>query len=142
MSDLQEETPDHARARRLTRARRMAIELAISAGFLATFFAAREMAGEGGRATPAAIALAAACVGALVVWLVIYVRWHLTHDEFERLVELRAVALAAGAMIVAMTGYGIVELIFDAPPIPVVFAAPVFSLAYGIVRLIIGRAYR
>lgn len=118
------------------------MELAISAVFLAAFYAARETAGEGGRATPAAIALAAASIGALVVWLVIYARWHLTHDEFERLIELRAVALAAGTMIVALTGYGLVEFLFDAPSLPVVFAAPVFSIAYGIVRLLMARAYR
>lgn len=142
MGDLEDETQDHARARLLMRARRMAIELAISAVFLASFFAAERAAQGGEVATPAAIAFLAMSIGALVLWLVVYIRWHLRHDEFERLLELRAVAIAAGVMIVAMTGWGLAELIFRVPALPVVFAAPVFTLAYGVVRLLISRAYR
>ncbi|MFN3960728.1 MAG: hypothetical protein ACK4NP_12555 [Parvularculaceae bacterium] len=66
------------------------------------------------------IAFLALSIGALLMWLVFCIRWRLTHDEFERLVEL----------------------IFGAPALPVVLAAPIFSIAYGVVRFMLGRAYR
>lgn len=137
MTELEGETPAHMRARLMRRARHWALELALGLAFLACVFIAERL-GRGG----AAIAAIAAAVGVLTAWFVFYIRWHLSFDEFERTLELKAIALAAGVVIVAASGWGLAELILAAPAAPIVFVAPAFSVVYGIVRLLMGRAYR
>ncbi len=137
MTGLEGETSAHARARLLRRARRWALELALALAFLACVFFA-ESAGQGA----AAIAAIAAAVAVLAAWFVFYIRWHLSFDEFERTLELQAIALAAGIVIVAASGWGLAEMILDAPAAPIVFVAPAFSTVYGIIRILMGRAYR
>ncbi len=137
MTELEGETPAHMRARLLRRARHWALELALGISFLACVFIAERL-GRGG----AAVAAIAAAVAVLAAWFVIYIRWHLSFDEFERTLELKAIALAAGVVIVAASGWGLAELILGAPAAPIVFVAPAFSVVYGIIRILMGRAYR
>ncbi|HBS33401.1 MAG TPA: hypothetical protein DEA40_16990, partial [Parvularcula sp.] len=80
--------------------------------------------------------------GVLAVWLLVYIWWHRSFDEFERGLELKAIALAAGIIIVAASGWGLAELVLDAPTAPIVFIAPAFSVVYATIRMLIGRAYR
>lgn len=137
MTELEGETPGHARGRLLRRARQSMIELALGGVFLAfVFFADR--AGSGA----ASAAAVAAAVGVLAVWLLVYIWWHRSFDEFERGLELKAIALAAGIIIVAASGWGLAELVLDAPTAPIVFIAPAFSVVYATIRMLIGRAYR
>lgn len=137
VTELEGETPGHARARSLRRARHCALELALGLLFLACVFLAKR-AGAGA----AAFAAVAAAVAVLTAWFVFYVRWHLSFDEFERALELRAIALAAGVVIVAASGWGLAEMILNAPAAPIVFVAPAFSVVYASVRMLMGRAYR
>lgn len=140
MNELEQETAGHLRARRVRQLRRGATEIALSLLFLALVIAADKGVEAGGGPAPLAATLAAA--GVLAAWFFIYVRWHLTHDEFERTLELQSVALAAGVTIVGATALGLFEMILGAPGLPVVFIAPAFSAVYAIVRILIGRAYR
>lgn len=140
MSDLEEETASHARARLARRVRRFAIELAFSLAFLALVVAADNAAEAGGKAAPVAAVIAAA--GVLAGWTYVYVRWHQSHDEFERTLELKSVALGAGLTILAATILGLFELILGGPRVPIVFIAPAFSAFYAAVRMLISRTYR
>lgn len=140
MSDLEEESPAHMRARTARRARRVAIELGFSLAFLA-FVAIADGAVEAGRRS-ASVAAVIAAAGVLAAWTYIYVRWHLSHDEFARTLELKSVALGAGLTILAATALGLFELILGAPRVPIVFIAPAFSAAYAVVRILISRTYR
>lgn len=141
MSDLEEESAGHSRSRRARRLRRGAVEVALSLAFLA-FVIIADRAVEAGGASPAAVAAVVAAAGVLAAWFFVYVRWHLTHDEFERTLELQSVALAAGVTIVAATVVGLFEMILGAPGLPVVFIAPAFSIIYAAIRILINRAYR
>ncbi len=141
MSDLEEETAEHSRSRRARRFRRGAVEVALSLAFLAFVVIADRTADAGG-AGPAAVAAVVAAAGVLAAWFFVYVRWHLTHDEFERTLELQSVALAAGVTIVAATVVGLFEMILGAPGLPIVFIAPAFSVVYSVVRILMIRSYR
>lgn len=140
MNDLEEESAGHARARLARRVRRVAIELAFSLAFLALALAADGAAEAGGG--PSSVAAVVAAAGVLAVWTYIYVRWHLSHDEFERTLELQSVALGAGLTILAATVLGLFELILGGPRVPIVFIAPAFSVIYVTVRMLISRTYR
>lgn len=83
-----------------------------------------------------------AAAGVLAAWFFVYVRWHLTHEEFERALELQSVALAAGVTIVAATVVGLFEMILGAPGLPIIFIAPAFSVIYAAIRILMTRAYR
>jgi hypothetical protein len=140
MGDLEEETAGHARARLARRVRRFAIELAFSLAFVALILFADNAAEAGGGAAPLAAVIAAA--GVLAAWTYVYVRWHLSHDEFERTLELQSVALGAGLTILAGTVLGLFELVLGGPRVPIAFIAPAFSAFYAIVRILISRSYR
>lgn len=140
MGDLEQETAGHARARLARRVRRAATEIAFSLAFLAFVITAGNAAEAEGRA--AALAAVIAAAGVLAAWTYLYVRWHLSHDEFERTLELQSVALGAGLTILAATIVGMVELVMGGPKVPIVFIAPVFSVFYAAVRILISRGYR
>lgn len=141
MSDLEQESAGHSRSRLARRVRRGAVEVGLSLAFLAFVFIAARAVDAGGRG-PAAVAAVVSAALVLAVWFFVYVRWHLTHDEFERTLELQSVALAAGVTIVAATAAGLFEMTLGTPGLPIVFVAPVFSLIYTVVRLLMTRAYR
>jgi hypothetical protein len=141
MGDLEQESAGHSRSRRARRIRRGAVEVGLSLAFLAFVFVAARAADAGGRG-PAAVAAVIAATLVLAAWFFVYVRWHLTHDEFERTLELQAVAMAAGVTIVAATAAGLFEMILGTPGLPIVFVAPAFSVIYTVVRLLMTRAYR
>lgn len=140
MGDLEEETTAHARARMSRRIRRFAIELAFSLAFVALTMLAGDVAEAGRDVAPVAAVIAAA--GVLAAWTYFYVRWHLSHDEFERTLEVQSVALGAGLTILAATILGLFELVLGGPSVPIVFIAPAFSAFYVAVRILISRAYR
>jgi hypothetical protein len=75
-------------------------------------------------------------------WTYVYVRWRLSHDEFERTLELQSVALGAGLMILGGTILGLFKLLLEGPRVPIAFIAPAFSALYAIVRMLISRSYR
>lgn len=141
MNDLEGESADYARARLARRVRRGAIEIVLSLTFLALVLVAGRAAKDGA-AGPGSIAAVIAAALVLAAWFFVYVRWHLSHDEFERTLELQSVALAAGVTIVGATVVGLFEMILGGPSLPVVFIAPSFSLVYAAVRILITRAYR
>lgn len=140
MDGLEEESAGHARARMTRRVRRVAIELGFSLAFLALVLVADKAVEAGGRSASAAAVIAAA--GVLAAWIYVYVRWHLTHDEFERTLELQSVALGAGLTIIAATALGLFEFILGGPRVPIFFIAPAFSVFYAAVRILITSAYR
>jgi hypothetical protein len=142
MSDLEEESASHSRARLWRRVRRGAVELALSIAFIALVLVAGRIVDAEGKESAAALAAIIAAAGVLAAWFLIYVRWHLTHDEFERRLELQSVALGAGVTIVLATALGLAEMVLGGPSLPIVFVAPAFSLVYSAVRLVMGRAYR
>ncbi len=142
MSDLEGESADHSRARTARRVRRGAIEIAFSLAFLALVMVAGRAAKDGADGGPASIAAVVAAALVLAAWFFIYVRWHRSHDEFERTLELQSVALAAGVTIVGATAFGLFEVFLGGPSLPIVFIAPVFSLVFGAVRILMTRAYR
>jgi hypothetical protein len=141
MSDLEGETAGHSRSRLARRVRRGVIEVGLSLAFLAFVFFAGRAVDAGGRG-PVAVAAVVAAALVLAAWFFVYVRWHLTHDEFERTLELQSVALAAGVTIVVATAAGLFEMILGTPGLPIVFVAPAFSVVYTVVRLLMTRAYR
>lgn len=142
MGDLEDESADHARALLMRRVRRGAVEVALSLVFLALVIIADDAATGPGGAGSASIAAVVAAAGVLAAWFFIYVRWHLTHDEFERTLELQSVALAAGLTIVAASAFGLFEVFLGGPSLPVVFIAPAFSVVYTVVRMLMTRLYR
>jgi hypothetical protein len=140
VTELEGESAAHARARLARRVRRFAIEFAFSLAFVALVLFADGSVEAGGGAAPLVAVIAAA--GVLAAWTYVYVRWHLSHDEFERTLELQSVALGAGLAILGATILGLFELVLGGPRVPIVFIAPGFSIVYAIVRLLLAARYR
>ena len=142
MDELEGESAAHARARAVRRVRRVAIEFLFAFGFIAPVFVAGRAAPEGGGVTALSVAALVFAVAVLAAWCYFYVRWHLSHDEFERALEAKAVALAGGITILGATSIGFAELLFGGPIVQIVFIAPAFSVVYAIARFAISRSYR
>ncbi len=141
MNDLEGETAAHAHARGVRRVQRGLIELLLSLAFLALVLFA-DRAAEAAGVALASVAATVAAAGVIAAWFVIYLGWHRAQDEFERTLELQSVALAAGVTIVGATTWGLFEIIFGVPGVPIVFLAPAFSTVYAVVRMLISRRYR
>jgi len=142
MDNLEGESAAHARARTVRRLRRFAIEVFFALGFVAPVIIAGRAAPDGGGALALSVAALIVAVSVLAAWCYFCVRWHLSHDEFERALEAQAIALAGAITILGATCIGLAELLFGGPIVRIVFIAPAFSVVYLIARLAISRAYR
>lgn len=140
--NLEDETSAAKESRRRRRLRRNAEEVAMSIAFLAAVFTADHFANAG----PAAFGIASVCVAAaiaiLVFWFMLYFRRHRALDEFERVVELRALAIAGAGAVLFATSWGVAEIILAAPDFPPAMLAPMFSIFYVLARLRIASDFR
>lgn len=142
MNDLESESAGHAKARHARRLRRIAAESGFAFAFVALAHVGAHAAKTDGPHAPAAVGAIALAACVFVGWSIMYVRWHRALDEFERILELRAVAIAGGAIIVAATVWGLAETTLGAPRPPLVLIAPLFSALCWSVRLLMRSAYR
>lgn len=126
------------RAKRLVQA---AVELGLAATLLATvYFAAR--IGESAIATPFKLVAALLPVGVLAAWLIFNFARLQSYDELERSIEYRALALAGWGAVLVVTASGLLTSLIDAPPLRLIFAAPIAAGMYGVLRAVIALGYR
>ncbi|HEY6816439.1 MAG TPA: hypothetical protein VI168_12940 [Croceibacterium sp.] len=68
---------------------------------------------------------------ALAVWE--FVRMVRRDDEMMQLLYLRAVSISAGAVLVAGTIWGMIEVLLGTPAFPAFLLLPAFATIYGVV---------
>jgi hypothetical protein len=137
---LEDESCAAKDARRRRWRRRHLEELAVAAVFLASIFIADHFS-AGGVSAPA-FAFVAIAIGSLAFWFMLYFRRHQSLDEFERATDLKAHAIAGGAVVLIATAWGVAETILSAPDFPIVLLAPLFSGFFLVARFRILSAMR
>ncbi len=110
--------------------------------FVASTFIADALAEQFGGQGPRAVAAALLPALALTLWWAVYIVRLRHMDEFERNIEYRALAVAAGAAFWIATVWGVLQAFASAPELPLHFIAPLGALAYGAARFIMGLSYR
>lgn len=135
MSDLEPESQNAARARRSRAVQRSLSELALATAFISSLFGARYF-------SAGTVAFAFMAVGALALWFAAHVMWHRRLDEFERDIELRALALAGGVVVLFAATWGIFETLLSAPDFPIALLAPLFAGIFAIGRFFLLSDYR
>jgi hypothetical protein len=81
---------------------------------------------------------AAGPVSLLVLWAWEFFRVIRAQDEMMQAIQLRAVALAAGLVLLGASLWGIPERLLDAPRFPVFLLLPLFAVVYGVVWAMTG----
>jgi hypothetical protein len=142
MTQLEPETAMSVSTRRRRGRVRLLAEFALAATFVASVRAADHFAETAGPGAALPAVFAGAAIVALAAWFAAYVFWHRRLDEFERVIEERAIALAAGATILFAAAWGVLEVTLDAPDFPIALLAPAFALVYAAVRFVISSGYR
>jgi len=132
--DFEDESPEAKTARRRRRLLRTAQEAALAAAFLASVKAAALFSNPLHPQIGLSAAFVLIAVAILALWFAHYVRAHRALDEFERKIDLQALALAGGGAVVFATAWGIAKLILGAPDILIVMSAPLYSLIYVAAR--------
>lgn len=136
MKKPEPESTASIRQRRRQRLRRLFTEAALAMAFLAAVFAAERLkAGSSGGIAPVAAVLLAA--GVLALWFFTYTAWHRTLDEFERKVQLLALALAGGGVVWLAALWGVVETVLCGPDLPLFLLAPIFALLYAAIHIVL-----
>lgn len=141
-SGLEDESSAAASARRARRLRRWLTELALGLAFLAAIFGADHFAERAQPAQNLAAACVVAAIGVLALWFAVYFAYYRWLDEFERNLEVRAIALAGGVAVWLAAAWGLIEVFLGGPDFPIAFLAPVFSAIYAIIRTLFSLRYR
>lgn len=137
---LEGESTAGAAARRARLTRRLAVESAFGIAFIAAVFAANRFS-DGGSALLASGAVAAA-IFILGFWYFQYVGFYRSLDEFERVLELKAMAIAGGVVIWIAAASWLVEAFLGAGELQMIFLAPIYSVVYVIARAVVSSGYR
>jgi hypothetical protein len=74
---------------------------------------------------------AAGPVALLLVWAWEFFRVIRVQDEMMQAIHLRAVAIAAGLVLLGASLWGIPERLLDAPELPASMLLPIFAVVYG-----------
>lgn len=74
---------------------------------------------------------AAGPISLLLVWAWEFFRVIRAQDEMMQTMHLRAVAIAAGLVLLAASLWGILERLLDVPDFPLSLLLPVFAAVYG-----------
>lgn len=123
---------------RLTR--RIAVESVFGIAYVAAVLAANRFS-DSGSALLASGAVAAA-IFILGFWYFQYVGFYRSLDEFERVLELKAMAIAGGVVIWIAAASWLVEEFLGASQLRMVLLAPVYAVVYLIARVAISLGYR
>lgn len=116
--------------------------MAIALAFIGAVFAAAYFSeGEQGALGMTAICVAGA-ISILAAWFIFYLKRYADMDEFERLVELRSVALAGGCVVLFTASWGVAEIMLNAPDFPLALVAPLFSVLYVLFRMRMSAGFR
>lgn len=140
--NLEDESPEAKSARKRRRLRRNLQELALAVAFPALVMAADSFSSVSHPQTAISALFVALAVATLALWFAHYVRGHRELDEFERKIDLQALAIAGGGAVLFATSLGVAKLILGAPDILIVMAAPIYSLIYIVTRYFALSAFR
>lgn len=85
---------------------------------------------------PIAAQYGLAIIPALAVWWLIWAqaRYYREADEFERSRQVTGVMFGVAVMMLLSTGWGLLELLVEAPAFPVFYLFPLFCVAYSFGR--------
>jgi hypothetical protein len=81
---------------------------------------------------------AAGPVSLLLLWAWEFFRVIRAQDEMMQVIQLRAVAIAAGLVLLGASLWGIPERLLGAPQLPGFLLLPAFALVYGILGAMTG----
>jgi len=76
---------------------------------------------------------------ALIAWM--WAQWRYINelDEFLRMIEIKAVLVGVAGVMAIAAGWGIAEMLTDAPNLPVIWIVVIFSVLYGLAQMVITR---
>lgn len=78
----------------------------------------------------------------IAVVLFLYIRQLGKLDELEQRIQLTALAIASGMILIGATAYGFVELHLETPSFPMVLILPTFILICCVAVMALKRGYR
>jgi len=139
---FEDESPESKATRRRRRLRRNLQELTLAAAFLTSVKAADWYSSQANSQTVMSAVFVALAVAMLALWFIHYVRGYRALDEFEKKIDLQALAIAGGGAALFATSWGIVKLMLGAPDILIVMAAPFYSLIYIAARFFALSSFR
>lgn len=63
-------------------------------------------------------------------------------DELERQIELQAITISCGGLLLAATGWGLLVTYLEVPRFPLEFSLPLAVVVWALTRLVVSRRYR
>ena len=141
MTQLEPESRESVARRRITMARRTAIDIGVAALFAASILLQQRLLAPG--APPALQWLAALLpIVVLTVWFWRIAQNMISLAEFERSLEIRAAAITGGLVIWLVSVWGLLNVSIGAPSLPLPIVAPAAAVAFSIARAILASDYQ
>jgi hypothetical protein len=117
------------------------VDFAIAAAFIAAMIVARRVT-DGEASLPVRWLAAGLPIIVVTVWWLYLAREIRKLDEFQRAVQMRALAIASAITLWITTVWGLVFHFVGGPMLPLVFVAPLGALIFGVIQQVIFFRYR
>lgn len=78
-------------------------------------------------------------VGAILLWMWGLWRYVGEIDEFLRSIQIKSIMYGLAILMAVTSGWGLLEFYSDVPKLPIFYAMPMFTMAYGIAHMIISK---